>query len=75
MDSNTTPYYRVIATVMLAILLTVIMFDEWLVLMHLNSKMHLLQMTVELQAVAVNDFLDLVQCKLGQKIDIQSKKK
>lgn len=41
--------------------------------MHLNSKMHLLQMIKELQAAAVNDFLGLVRCMLGRKIDIQSK--
>lgn len=74
-DSSTTLYFRVVASEMLAIRSVVVMFDVWPVLMHLNLKMHLLQMTIGPQAAAVNDFLDLVQCRLGQKTNIQSEGK
>lgn len=75
MDSNTTLYFRAIAIEMPAIRSIEVMFYEWPVLMRLNSKTHLLQMTIELQAAAVNGFLGLVQCKSGQKIDIRSRNK
>lgn len=75
MDNNTGQCFRAIANEMLAVRLIATKFDEWPVLMHLSSKRHLLQMTKELQAAAVNDFLGLAQCRLGRKIDIQSTSK
>lgn len=72
MDSNTTLYFLVVAIEMPVIRLIVTAFDEWPAQMHLSSKMHLEQMTKELQAVAVNDFRDLFRYKSTRKTDIQS---